>query len=130
MKNKIQHYSAHDLYILNRSIYNKNNEKSLKQKIKDFLKNRTYNTKEWSINIIGLPIGYIWLFPSFFLNNPLLYASKRKSYKESLENNNNSLNKFASNFAMIAEGTFTLLTCGCFCCGCCTTFSPEDIYES
>lgn len=93
----------------------------------DFIKTRLKNIQGWTMSTVGCAMGYVWLPISFCFTNPTFYLSNRTLYKKSRQDES-PLSKFSSNFYLIAEGTFTIITGGCCCCGCFTVCSPEDIY--
>ena len=70
----------------------------------------------------SLPLGYVWLPISCCFTMPTI------KYGMELDDVQNSMDKFASNFAGIVLGVFSTISC-CCCLGCCGTRSPKEIYD-
>lgn len=92
-----------------------------------FITKRFKNLKGWCLSIAGGVTGYIMLPLSFCVKNPIIYLSNRQIYKKSRDDEG-PRDMFSSNFYLIVEGVFTIISGGCCCFGCCTAFGPEDIY--
>lgn len=92
-----------------------------------FVKRRLRNLAGWCLSVAGCVSGYIMLPLSFCVKNPVIYLSNRRIYRKKREDTE-PRDKFSSNFYLIVEGVFTIVSGGCCCFGCCTAVGPEDIY--
>lgn len=92
-----------------------------------FIKQRWKNLKGWCLSIAGGLSGYVVFPVSSCVKNPVIYMSDRRIYKKSRDDKE-PRDKFSTNFYLMVEGVFTIISGGCCCFGFCTALGPEEIY--
>lgn len=105
-------------------------KKPIQQK---WLAKRWYIIKEWSIAILGFPIAIIWLPLSPCLPNPISLFTQRANIRNMRTSAKYSEDKGCEliylNSIILLQGACSIVTAGCFGCGCCTIFSPKDLFD-